>query len=156
MRLAIMRAVFSAIAVIVSLISGAHAKQLWLTMDQVRPVKLEQPAQSIVVGNPAIADVEVQDSQNILLFGRGPGLTNIYLFDEQGEAIDNLVIRVRTSNADMLTFHRGSMSRTTLNCTPNCEPSVTVGDDQQSFMNVSQQVQNKMQQAIQAANGNNN
>ena len=125
---------------------AAAAEQLWLTMDQVRPYKLETPAKSIVVGNPAIADVTIQDNSNVLLFGKAPGLTNIYIFDETGEAAQNLIIRVRTPSSDMLTVHRGS-ARTTYNCTTNCEATVTVGDDQTQFEFVSAQVQNKFTQA---------
>ena len=149
-----MRVVFSAFAISMALISSAHADQIWLTMDQVRPLKLENPAQSIVVGNPAIADVTVQDNENLLLFGKAPGLTNIYIFDENGEAVDNLMIRVRSTSGDMLTFNRGT-ARTTYNCTNNCEPTITVGDDQTVFSSVSAQVQNKLNQAKTAAGGEN-
>jgi len=143
-----MRAVFIIIAAL-TMTSAAKAEQVWLTMDQVRPFKLENPAQSIVVGNPAIADVTVQDNQNILLFGKAPGLTNIYIFDEKGDPADNLIIRVRSPNTDMLTLQRG-IARTTFNCTTNCEATTTVGDDQLIFNNVAAQVQNKFQQAQQA------
>ncbi|MEO1244010.1 MAG: pilus assembly protein N-terminal domain-containing protein [Pseudomonadota bacterium] len=149
-----MRMILSAFAALMALTNTAHAGQIWLTMDQVRPLKLENPAQSIVVGNPAIADVTVQDNENILLFGKAPGLTNIYIFDEKGDAVENVMIRVRSSSADMLTMQRG-LARTTYNCTNNCEPTLTVGDDQTVFTGVSAQVQNKLQQATMAA-GNEN
>ncbi|PQA87835.1 pilus assembly protein N-terminal domain-containing protein [Hyphococcus luteus] len=135
---------FAAMAPVMS--QTAAAEQLWLTMDQVRPFQLENPAQSIVVGNPAIADVTIQDNSNILLFGKAPGLTNIYIFDEDGEPAKNLVIRVRTPSSDMLTVHRGA-ARTTYNCTTNCEATVTVGDDPSAFNGVSGQVTAKYGQA---------
>lgn len=140
-----------------SSIQAAAAEQLWLTMDQVRPFKLETPAKSIVVGNPAIADVTIQDNSNILLFGKTPGLTNIYVFDEQGEPTKNLTIKVRTPSADMLTVHRGAL-RTTYNCTTNCEVTVTVGDDQTRFQELSTQVQSKYSQAsaLSQGDGSNN
>lgn len=141
-----MRSILIAAAFFAAATQTAAAEQLWLTMDQVRPFKLENPAKSIVVGNPAIADVTIQDNANILLFGKTPGLTNIYIFDENGEAVKNLIIRVRTPSADMLTVHRG-VGRTTYNCTTNCEATVTVGDDQTQFGIVATQVQNKYSQA---------
>ena len=125
---------------------AVNAEQLWLTMDQVRPYELKSPAQSIVVGNPGIADVTVQDNQNLLLFGKAPGLTNIFIFDENGKPSQNLTLRVRTTNSDMLTVHRGSM-RTSYNCTVNCEATVTVGDDTTTFSNISRQVDEKFSQA---------
>lgn len=126
--------------------SSAHAEQLWLTMDQVRPYELQKPAGQIVVGNPAIADVTVQDKNRIFLFGKAPGLTNIYVFDEEGQPIDNLVIRVRATGNDMLTMHRGG-ARTTYNCTSQCEATITVGDGTTSFASVVQQVSQKASQA---------
>ncbi len=147
-----MRAVLFLFAAL-TMTSAAKAEQVWLTMDQVRPFKLENPAQSIVVGNPAIADVTVQDNQNLLLFGKAPGLTNIYIFHEKGDAAGNLIIRVRSPNTDMLTLQRGA-SRTTYNCTTNCEATITVGDDQAVFSSVAAQVQNKAQQASAAAGEN--
>ncbi len=147
-----MRTILTALAFAIASFQAAAAEQLWLTMDQVRPFKLESPAKSIVVGNPAIADVTIQDNENILLFGKTPGLTNIYIFDDNGEATKNLVIRVRTPSSDMLTVHRGA-ARTTYNCTTNCEATVTVGDDQTQFQSVSSQVQNKFSQASALSQG---
>ncbi len=148
-----MRAFFPTLAMLFVLTSGAEAGQVWLTMDQVRPYKLESPALNIAVGNPAIADVTVQDSQNILLFGKSPGLTNIYVFDEAGEVVENLVIRVRSQNSDMLTLHRGA-SRITYNCTSNCEPAITVGDAPQVFDDISAQAKKKALQAKTATDEN--
>jgi Flp pilus assembly secretin CpaC len=141
-----MRTIFAAAFISLSAVSTASAEQVWLTMDQVRPYVLQKPATEIVVGNPAIADVTVQDKTRVLLFGKAPGVTNMYIFDEKGETIDNLVIRVKTTTNDMLTMHRGPL-RTTYNCTQQCEETVTVGDNAATFTAVSQQVQQKLQQA---------
>lgn len=149
-----MRSILIAAVVLAFTTAGASAEQIWLTMDQVRPYKLESPAQKIIVGNPAIADIRVEDDSNVLLFGKGPGLTNIYFFDENGEAAKNLIVRVRTPSADMLTVHRGG-ARTTYNCTTNCEATVTVGDDPTVFSGVATQIQSKFDQAASAAGGNN-
>ena len=127
-----MRFLVSALVALATVTTSVQAEQIWLTMDQVRPYKLERAAQNIVVGNPAIADVTVQDNKNLLLFGKSPGLTNIYIFDEQGETIDNMMVRVRSQNTNMLTFYRGA-ARTTYNCTSNCEATVTVGDSPATF-----------------------
>lgn len=145
-----MRSIFIAAALLAFSSVGASAEQIWLTMDQVRPYKLETPAQKIVVGNPAIADIQVEDESNVLLFGKGPGVTNIYFFDETGAALMNMLVRVRTGGADMLVVHRG-VSRTTYNCTDQCEATVTVGDDPEVFNGVSGQIQSKFGQAIAAA-----
>lgn len=148
-----MRKFISTVAALITMISAANAEQIWLTMDYVRPFKLETPVQNIVIGNPAIADVTVQDSENLLLFGKAPGVTNIFLIDENGDTIDNMIVRVRTNSSDMLTFYRG-VGRTTFNCTTNCEATITVGDDTNVFGVVSGQVNQKFGQAAAASGGN--
>lgn len=144
-----MRTIFAA-AILSLAAAEANAGQIWLTMDQVRPYELVKPAGQIVVGNPAIADVTVQDKDRVFLFGKAPGMTNMYIFDDQGEFVDNLVIRVRATTQDMLVMHRGS-ERTTYTCTTNCEATVTVGDTANTFSQLNQQVNAKVQQAAQGA-----
>lgn len=135
--------------------SNAFAGQIWLTMDQVRPYEMERPAGKIVVGNPGIADVIAdttsQNNKTIFLFGKTPGLTNIFIFDKDGNAVENLKIRVKTAGNEMLTFHRGA-ARTTYNCTDQCEATLTVGDDNATFQGVTTQAQAKLNQSTNANN----
>ena len=147
-----MRKFVFAAAALAAMTSAAQAGQVWLTMDYVRPYKLERPAQNIIIGNPAIADVTVQDATNLLLYGKAPGMTNIYFMDDDGGVIENMIVRVRTNSTDMLTLHKGVM-RTTFNCTTNCEKTITVGDDINTFIEVSSQVSQKFGQAKTAAEG---
>jgi hypothetical protein len=125
--------------------TAAHADQVWVTMDQVAPYAFKQDVDQIVVGNPGIADVTVRDKSKVLIFGKSPGMTNFFLFDAEGNEIDNLIVRVRSTGTDMLTFHRGGQ-RATYNCMTQCEPTVTIGDGNETFGVVSQQVQQKYQQ----------
>lgn len=142
--------VSAAAAVIAAMTSIAQAGQVWLTMDYVRPYKLERPAENIIIGNPAIADVTVQDATNLLLYGKAPGMTNIYFMDDNGDVIENMIVRVKINSTDMLTLHKGA-DRITLNCTTNCERTITVGDESNNFIEVSSQVSQKFGQAKQAA-----
>lgn len=145
-----MRVIAAAALFSLAAAGAARADQIWLTMDQVRPYILEKPAGEIVVGNPAIADVTVQDKRRLLLFGKAPGQTNLYIFDDNGETIDNLIVRVESNSANMLIMHKGA-SRTTFSCASQCEPTITVGDGGAAFDSVSQQVQQKLSQAREAA-----
>lgn len=135
-----------AAAILAVAAAPANAGQIWLTMDQVRSYSLEKPAGQIVVGNPSIADVTVQDKEQIFLFGKSPGVTNIYVLDDNGEFLDNIVIRVRAAGEGMLVMHRGAQ-RTTYNCTDQCDPTMTVGDESTVFSAVQQQVTTKDEQA---------
>ena len=123
----------------------AFAEEVWLTMDYVEPYKLDAPAAQILVGNPGIADVEVRDDQTVLLYGKAPGTTNMFILGADGEKVDNLIVRVRALGDNVLTVQRGA-ERTTYNCLTVCETTLTVGDGE-SFNRVQTQVQQKFQQA---------
>ncbi|MEQ1932095.1 MAG: pilus assembly protein N-terminal domain-containing protein [Parvularculaceae bacterium] len=140
-----MRTLIAALLSAATFSTQAAAEEVWLTIDQVRPYEIDRPAGQIVIGNPGIADLTVQDKTRVLLYGKTPGLTNMYIFDDEGAMIDNLMVRVRSTTGDMLTMHRGAM-RTTYNCSNQCEATVTVGDDKASFGEVSAQAQQKASQ----------
>ena len=140
-----------AIAALIGLMPiNAFAGELWLTMDKVRIYDMKSPVASIVVGNPAIADVTVQSDSRILLYGKTPGLTNIYFFDKDGKRVDNVNIRVQSSTGNMMVVNRG-VDRATYTCTTKCELAPTVGDSQEVFGRVTQQAGMKNSSAIQAA-----
>lgn len=126
--------------------TAASAEQVWVTMDQVKPYTFKQEVAQIVVGNPGIADVSVRDKTRVLLFGKAPGLTNIFLFDADGNEMENLLVRVRATNSDLLTLQRGGQ-RFTFNCTNTCEQTMTVGDSPEAFGALTSQIQQKFQQA---------
>jgi hypothetical protein len=69
----------------------------------------------------------------------------MYIFDEEGNAVENLIIRVR-SNEGMLTLQKGAQ-RVTYNCMTNCDSTLTVGDSVAAFGEVNTQLQMKAQQA---------
>ncbi|MGV6800365.1 MAG: pilus assembly protein N-terminal domain-containing protein [bacterium] len=129
---------------------SAMAGELWLTIDQVRVYEMPAPVGSIIIGNPSIADVKVRSNEQILLYGKAPGLTNIYFFDQEGTKMDNVFVRVQSDTKNMLVVHKGA-ARTTYSCTRNCEVTPTIGDSLESFGNVSSQAQQKQEAVIQSA-----
>lgn len=131
-------------------LSPAHAGEIWLTTDQVRAIDLEQPVASIVVGNPAIADVKVQSNTKVLFYGKAPGLTNIYFFDKDQNRIDDIDVRVQSQMEDMLVVYRGT-ARASYTCTRNCELTSVIGDSEETFQTVANQANTKMQGAVAAA-----
>jgi hypothetical protein len=44
-------------------------------------LKLDKPAASVIIGDPTIADVSLEDPSTIILFGKSPGETNMIVFD---------------------------------------------------------------------------
>lgn len=91
-------------------------------MNQAKIVKIARPADTIVIGNPAIADASVQDANTIVLTGRGFGVTNIVVLDREGSPIvDEQVIVSRHDPRSVRIYRRSEVQ--TLSCTPYCESS---------------------------------
>jgi len=106
-----------------SLITPAKAAaDIEVTMNQAKIVKLSRPADTIVVGNPAIADASVQDASTIVLTGKGFGVTNLVVLDQEGSPIvDAQVTVVRQAASSVRIYRRAEIQ--TMSCTPYCESS---------------------------------
>ncbi|MER8748767.1 pilus assembly protein N-terminal domain-containing protein [Mesorhizobium sp. M1050] len=93
-----------------------------VTMNQAKIVKLSRPADTIVVGNPAIADASVQDASTIVLTGKGFGVTNLVVLDADGSPIvDEQVTVMRQAASSVRIYRRAEIQ--TMSCTPYCESS---------------------------------
>lgn len=83
-------------------------------------MKLPRAADTVVIGNSAIADAAVQDASTIVLTGKGFGVTNIVALDSQGSPIlDEQVTVVRQAVSSVRIYRRSQVQ--TMSCTPYCE-----------------------------------
>ncbi len=89
-------------------------------MNQAKIVKLARPADTIVVGNPAIADASVQDATTLVLTGKGFGVTNLVVLDDTGAPIVDEQVVVGRQTASSVRIYRRAQTQT-LSCTPFCE-----------------------------------
>ncbi|RWG87689.1 hypothetical protein EN836_02565 [Mesorhizobium sp. M1C.F.Ca.ET.193.01.1.1] len=93
-----------------------------VTMNQAKIVKLARAADTVVIGNPAIADAAVQDASTVVLTGKGFGVTNLVVLDSDGSPIiDEQVTVVRQSASSVRIYRRAEVQ--TMSCTPYCESS---------------------------------
>jgi Flp pilus assembly secretin CpaC len=91
-------------------------------MNQAKIVRIAKQADTVIVGNPAIADASVQDSSTIVLTGKGFGVTNLVILDIDGNPIvDEQVTVVRQTASSVRIYRRADIQ--TLSCTPYCESS---------------------------------
>ena len=91
-----------------------------LETSQARILRLARPADSVVIGNPSIADAVVQDAQTIVLTGKDFGVTNIVVMDKQGEPIlDRELVVSRNTRGTTRIYRQAEVQ--TLSCTPYCE-----------------------------------
>lgn len=93
-----------------------------------RVLRISAPAATIIIGNPAIADVTIQDPQTLILTGKSYGRTNMIILNSQGEPIADTIVEVSQIVSDTVTVFMGDQ-RTSLSCAPNCQPAIMMGDD---------------------------
>jgi hypothetical protein len=103
-----------------------------VTYDQSQLLTLPRPAAEIIIGNPLIADVSVQSGNLLVVTGKSFGITNIIILDAKRDVIFEKRLLVKREEARVLNLQRGTL-RQTYNCTPQCNPTVTVGDEQAYF-----------------------
>lgn len=104
-----------------------------VVMNQAKIVKLSRAADTIVIGNPAIADAAVQDGTTIVLTGKGFGVTNLVVLDETGAPIvDEQVTVTRQTTSSVRIYRRANLQ--TLSCTPYCENSYKTDAERESDM----------------------
>ncbi|MER8368615.1 MAG: hypothetical protein E5W81_07160 [Mesorhizobium sp.] len=110
---------FAAAAFAVPAKAGAGIE---VTMNQAKIIKLSRAADTIVVGNPAIADASVQDASTIVLTGKGFGVTNLVVLDQEGNPIvDEQITVVRQAASSVRIYRRSEVQ--TMSCAPYCESS---------------------------------
>ena len=110
-----------------------------VTVDRAKIFRVSRPASTIIIGNPAIADATVQDERTLVLTGRSFGVTNIIILDKDGEPIVDRTVVVRGHETNTVRIYRRS-SRETYACAPVCEPTLTIGDNQETFNFANEQI----------------
>ena len=98
-----------------------------LVLDKAKVLQLPANASTVVVGNPAVADVTIVGrTKFMVLTGKGFGETNLIALDSKGRSVGESIIRVNAST-NSLIVQRG-MERETWDCTPRCQPTFSLGD----------------------------
>lgn len=104
-------------------------------VNQAKIVKLSRPADTIVVGNPKIADASVQDAQTIVLTGKGFGVTNLVILDQDGKPIVDEQVSVSRDTAESVRVYRRAAIQT-LHCAPVCEQAYQTLEERSSDASV--------------------
>ena len=99
-----------------------------VNVNMARVLRIHAPAATVIIGNPGVADVTIQDPLTLVLTGKSYGRTNLIILDAQGQPIADTTVEVSQLTADTITVFMGSQ-RTSLACAPNCQPVIMLGDD---------------------------
>ncbi len=130
----------AACAVLAGAPARADTAPIVAVVDQARLVKIPAGTETLIIGNPTIADVTLLKQNNIMILTpRAYGETNFIALDGQGNPVAQSVIRV-VNGSDAVVVQRG-MSRESYSCAPRCQPTERLGDDEGYLGKVSAQVQ---------------
>lgn len=98
-----------------------------VTLDHAKVIRLPEKTQTVIVGNPIIADVLVQKNGVMVVTAKSFGETNLIALDNTGNMLAESKIVVRMSKDSTITVQRG-MERESYACAPSCQPTIQLGD----------------------------
>ena len=110
-----------------ALAGPAAAISMTVPLDQSTRLNIAGSAYSVLVGNPAVADVTVVDSHTLYISGRGYGSTDIIVLDRDGRTLYSGDLVVGAADTGRVSVYRGASGRTDMACAPNCQVSVRSG-----------------------------
>lgn len=134
-------AVFAGLAM-ATVPNASAGESVVVTIDRAKVLRISRPADTIIIGNPSIADATIQDPQTLVLTGRSFGVTNIVILDADGEPIVDETIVVQGHETNTVRIYRRAV-RETLACSPVCEPTLTIGDNSESFVAAANQIKER-------------
>lgn len=114
--------------------------------DRAKVFRIDKPADTVIVGNPAIADVTMHDRFTVVVTGKLFGTTNLVILDKNAEPIIDEVVTVMPNETDLVTVHRNG-ARFSMSCSPICEPTLRIGDSKDTFDLTEQQASKRNQMA---------
>jgi Flp pilus assembly secretin CpaC len=108
--------------------AAAEDGPISVKVNMARILRIGSPAATVIIGNPGVADVTIQDPQTLVLTGKSYGSTNLIVLDSTGNPIADEMVQVIQAQADLVTMYQGA-ARQTLVCAPVCQPMIMLGDD---------------------------
>lgn len=113
--------------------------QITVVLDHAQVLKLPPKAQTVIIGNPLIADVLIQKNGSMVVTGKSFGITNLIAQDASGAVIGESLLRVEAPSEGLVVVQRG-MDRESYSCTPKCQPALILGDADNHFKGAGGQV----------------
>ena len=109
-------------------------------VDQAKLIKVPAGTETLVIGNPTIADVTLLRKNNIMILTpKAFGETNFIALDAEGNPVAESTIQVIAGTGSLIV-QRGS-ERQSYSCAPRCQPTERLGDDDKYLSMVSSQDQ---------------
>jgi Flp pilus assembly secretin CpaC len=110
-----------------------------VVLDYAKIIRLPERTQTVIIGNPMIADITVQKNGVVIVTGKTYGVTNLIALDNSGAMLAESMISVQAADESVVTVQRG-LERESYSCTPHCQPTVVLGDGAGHFGAIGGQV----------------
>lgn len=109
------------ISLVLLLVDGPAqaADPLSVEIGKSRMMRLSADPAIVMVADPAVADVVVEEGRVIFLVGLQAGETNVYILDDDGEVVMSRDLVVTPTTQRHVTVHRG-VEEATMSCNPRC------------------------------------
>ncbi len=106
-----------------ALAATAQDSAMSVQRDESRRVQLRGAAESIIVGNPQIADVTVVDANTLYITGKGNGVTEVIAVGASGRTVFQSQVVVTEGGAGRVRVWRGAQA-TEMACAESCAPTL--------------------------------
>jgi Flp pilus assembly secretin CpaC len=122
MRRTVVTLTVSALALGLAAPALAHPG-LEVELDHATRLHVSAAAGSVIVGNPAIADVTVVDPHTVFVTGRGYGVSEVVVLDPLGRTVwDGNVVVTAPMSGEVTVYH--GLVPTEMACAAACKPSI--------------------------------
>jgi hypothetical protein len=84
-------------------LSARAEDRLDVNWREARVIRLAKPATSVIIGDPTVADVTLDDPTTLVVFGKAPGETNVVVLSNSQEMLFDWPVVVSPSNSRKVT-----------------------------------------------------
>jgi Flp pilus assembly secretin CpaC len=131
--------ILSALTVLSGAVVPAQAQEMRVALDESRAIETRQPISGIVIGNPSVAGVSVQNERLLFVTGRSYGQTNVIIVGPNGRPIMERRISVVPDETNVVMVTRGAATAR-LECNPQCRRRPDLSDDPEAFSKSMEQI----------------
>lgn len=101
----------------------AAVEALQVSANKAAIVRLARQAQNVIVGDPRIADITVENRSMLVLFGRAPGETNLIVLDSKNREILSVPVVVtaeKDRQVSVIAITKSGVTEVVYSCVERC------------------------------------
>lgn len=124
--------------------AAGAADVIQVELDNAKLLKLPPGTDTLVIGNPAIADVAIQRNQVMVVTAKNHGSTNMIALDAKGAIVsESRIVVVLPDRPEQVIVMKGG-AKETYSCNPECGATVQLGDEEKFFKGTMTQARDRV------------